>query len=65
YGQTVLSKAVLAAGHAFDSREAHSAVYDTERTAELFCTIVNRWRQLEVFEQVHGGFDVGDSGHLP
>ena len=38
YGQTVLSKAVLAAGHAFDSREAHSAVYDAERTAELFCT---------------------------
>lgn len=60
YGQTVLSKAVLAAGHAFDSREAHSAVYDTERTAQLFCTIVNRWRQLEVFERTHGGFDVGD-----
>ena len=50
YGQTVLSKAVLAAGHVFDSREAHSAVYDAERTAELFCTIVNRWRRLELLE---------------
>jgi len=57
YGQTVLSKAVLAAGHTFDSREAHSAVYDAERTAELFCSVVNRWRQLELFEQAHNGLD--------
>ncbi len=57
YGQTVLSKAVLASGHVFDSREAHSAVYDAERTAELFCTVVNRWRQLEVFERTHNGLD--------
>jgi len=54
YGQTVLSKAVLAAGHAFDSREAHSAVYDAERTAELFCSVVNRWRQLELLERANG-----------
>lgn len=51
FGQTVLSKAVLAAGQSFDSREAHSAVYDAERTAELFCGIINRWRRLEVFER--------------
>lgn len=57
YGQTVLSKAVLAAGHAFDSREAHSAVYDAERTAELFCKVVNRWRQLELLEQAQLGMD--------
>lgn len=55
YGQTVLSKAVLAAGLEFDSREAHSAVYDTERTAQLFCSVVNRWRQLELLEREHGG----------
>ena len=36
-GQTVLVKACHAAGIAFDGKEAHSAVYDTERTAELFC----------------------------
>ena len=50
YGQTVLSKAVLAAGYAFDSREAHSAIYDAERTALLFCRIVNRLRSLELLE---------------
>jgi ribonuclease T len=46
YGQTVLGKAVTAAGLAFDSHAAHSAVYDTERTAQLFCIIVNRWKAL-------------------
>jgi ribonuclease T len=51
FGQTVLSKAVLAAGLDFDTREAHSASYDTERTAQLFCTIVNRWRRLEQIER--------------
>lgn len=58
YGQTVLSKVVQAAGGHFDAREAHSAVYDAERTAELFCTIVNRWRTLEVFEREHNGVSV-------
>ncbi|WP_333681669.1 ribonuclease T [Dyella sp.] len=50
YGQTVLSKAVVAAGYSFDASEAHSAVYDAERTALLFCRIVNRVRSLEVLE---------------
>lgn len=45
-GQTVLAKACLAAGITFDNREAHSALYDTQRTAELFCHIVNRWKAL-------------------
>jgi ribonuclease T len=44
YGQTVLAKAVKAAGLDWDDGAAHSAIYDAERTAELFCTIVNRWR---------------------
>ena len=43
YGQTVLSRAVEAAGMPWDSKQAHSASYDAEKTAELFCTIVNRW----------------------
>ena len=34
------------AGIDFDNKEAHSALYDTERTAELFCYIVNRWKAL-------------------
>lgn len=46
YGQTVLAKACRAAGMAFDNNEAHSALYDTEQTAELFCRIVNKWKAL-------------------
>lgn len=46
YGQTVLSKAVLAAGLEWDEREAHSAIYDAERTAQVFCGIVNRWKEM-------------------
>lgn len=45
-GQTVLAKACAMAGIPFDNKEAHSALYDTERTAELFCLIVNRWKAL-------------------
>ena len=40
-GQTVLSKAATIAGLGWDSGSAHSASYDAERTAELFCTICN------------------------
>lgn len=50
YGQTVLSKACEAAGIEFDTSEAHNARYDTEKTAELFFGIVNRWKEL-------GGWD--------
>lgn len=46
YGQTVLSKAVQAAGIEFDAKEAHSAIYDARKTAELFCTILNTWRNF-------------------
>jgi ribonuclease T len=46
FGQTVLARAVQAAGLDWESSEAHSARYDTERTAELFCTVVNRWSEL-------------------
>ena len=44
YGQTVLARAAQCAGLDWDSSEAHSAIYDTEQTARLFCTIVNRWQ---------------------
>lgn len=46
YGQTVLSRAVMAAGFEWNADEAHSAVYDAERTAQLFCRIVNRWKSM-------------------
>ncbi len=45
-GQTVLAKACIAAKIDFNNSEAHSALYDTEKTAELFCHIVNKWRSL-------------------
>ncbi len=41
YGQTVLSRSAQAAGLGWDNNEAHSAIYDAEMTAKLFCTIVN------------------------
>ena len=45
-GQTVLSRAVQAADLKWNQAEAHSAVYDTEKTAELFCHVINRWEEL-------------------
>lgn len=45
-GQTVLVKACEAAQIEFDQREAHSALYDTVKTAELFCFMVNKWKAL-------------------
>lgn len=52
-GQTVLAKSCETAGIKFDNEKAHSALYDTEKTAELFCYIVNRWKKL-------GGWPLGD-----
>ncbi len=49
FGQTVLSRAVQAAGLDWNESEAHSAIYDTQKTAELFCAIVNRWKILTGF----------------
>lgn len=46
FGQTVLAKACLAAGFEFDNKAAHSALYDTQITADLFCHIVNKWKAL-------------------
>lgn len=47
YGQTVLSKAVEAAGIEFDPNEAHSAIYDAEKTSDLFCTMLNTWEKMK------------------
>ena len=46
FGQTVLAKACQAADIEFNNQDAHSALYDATKTAELFCTIVNRWKAL-------------------
>jgi len=47
YGHTVLARAAQLAGLGWSDSEAHTAIYDTEQTAKLFCTIVNRWRNLD------------------
>ncbi len=46
YGQTVLARACESADISFSNAEAHSALYDTEKTAELFCGMVNRWKEI-------------------
>jgi len=46
FGQTVLSRSVEAAGLEWNESQAHSAIYDAEKTAALFCAIVNRWKIL-------------------
>jgi ribonuclease T len=45
YGHTVLSEACARAQIPFDPDQAHSALYDAQRTAELFCAVVNDWGQ--------------------
>lgn len=57
FGQTVLAKACQAAGISFSSTKAHSAAYDTRKTAELFCLIVNRWKGLGGWELPIEGFE--------
>lgn len=54
FGQTVLAKACETANISFDHKQAHSALYDTEKTAILFCEIVNRFKRL-------GGWPLIDS----
>lgn len=54
-GHTVLARACQLAGIDFNNAEAHTAAYDTVKTAELFCYIVNRWQAL-------GGWDASSLG---
>lgn len=46
FGQTVLARAVAAAGLEWNADEAHSAAYDAQLTADLFCETVNRFRPI-------------------
>jgi ribonuclease T len=46
FGQTVLSRAVLASGLSWERDSAHSARYDAERTADLFCDVCNQFRPI-------------------
>ncbi len=46
FGQTVLARSAQTAELDWNQSEAHSAVYDTQKTAELFCMVVNQWEAL-------------------
>lgn len=46
FGHTVLARTCQLAGIEFSNSKAHTAAYDAEKTAELFCIIVNRWQEL-------------------
>lgn len=41
-GHTVLVKACELAGISFDRKQAHTALYDAQKTAQLFCSLVNK-----------------------
>lgn len=56
YGQTVLARAAEAAGMTWDNESAHSAAYDAEMTADIFCTIANRWMDTAGVPQGAGLF---------
>jgi ribonuclease T len=54
-GQTVLARALQATGLGYDAEAAHSAIYDAESTADLYCLLVNRMRPLfDEFSQARG-----------
>lgn len=46
FGHTVLAKGCELAGLDFCNKAAHSAAYDAEKTADLFCLMVNRYKAL-------------------
>jgi len=47
YSQTVLSRIVEAANIEWDNSSAHSAIYDAEKTAAVFCDVMNKWQRLQ------------------
>src|SRR6187431_3603666 len=69
FGQTVLAKAAQVCGIAWDSSEAHSAKYDAERTADVFCAVCNAldgaWRKAEVRAQALWGGAATDESVPP
>ena len=46
FGETVLARAIRRAKIPFDIQQAHSAIYDAEKTTDLFCYITNRWGKV-------------------
>lgn len=61
-GQTVLARSLQLAGLGHDQNEAHSAIYDAEKTADLFCLLVNRLKGLLPADGGAGAEEAGDAG---
>lgn len=61
FGHTVLARACQIAGIDFSNKNAHSAAYDAEKTAELFCQIVNKWQHLGGWPVIPADGDVSDT----
>ena len=49
-GETVLEKALQRAGIEFDNQQAHGALYDARKTAELFCYLMNRIERYDALK---------------
>ncbi|MDD3763229.1 MAG: ribonuclease T [Nevskiales bacterium] len=56
-GQTVLARALQAAKLGYDAEAAHSAIYDAEMTADLYCLLINRIQP--VFEEFRAAGEAG------
>ena len=69
FGQTVLAKAAQVCGLDWDSSEAHSAKYDAERTADIFCEVCNAldavWRRADVRAQMLRDAVENENGGTP
>jgi ribonuclease T len=69
FGQTVLAKAAQVCGLSWDSSEAHSARYDAERTADVFCEVCNAldstWRLADTRAQALFHSEANATGDLP
>ncbi len=61
YGQTVLARMAQAAGLSWDSGSAHSAAYDAQQTAELFCRMVNSFKPIYDQRKSVAEYDTGNS----
>lgn len=48
YGQTVLARIAKRANISWDTSKAHSAAYDAEKTAEIFCKVLNNWQLFDI-----------------
>ncbi|KOR29728.1 ribonuclease T [Achromatium sp. WMS1] len=53
YGHTVLAKTIRLAGLDWNNNKAHSAIYDAQQTATLFCNILNKWQKFCTSNSTH------------